>query len=106
MGAREASFRSPGEPLLPSRLVRRLFVIAVAAFGLFGSGDLAASIWPTSSRRLEADLGASDIEVRRRAARRLVEVRGPAGRALVERALGDPDVEVRLAAVVAARTLA
>ncbi|HEX6276451.1 MAG TPA: HEAT repeat domain-containing protein [Polyangiaceae bacterium] len=85
--------------------MRRLLVIAVAALGLLGSEGAAASIWPTSTRRLEADLVSSDLEVRRRAARRLGEVRGPGGKALVERALGDPDVEVRLAALEAGRAL-
>ena len=85
--------------------MRRLLVIGSVALGLFGSADGWASIWPTSTRKLEADLGASELEVRRRAARRLGEVRGPAGRALVERALGDPDVEVRLSAVEAGRTI-
>jgi HEAT repeat protein len=92
--------------LLAFRLVRGLFAIALAALGLVGSAEAAASIWPTSTRRLEADLGADDPEIRRRAARRLAEVRGPAARPLVERALGDPDVEVRLAAVEAGRALA
>jgi HEAT repeat protein len=86
--------------------VRRFFAIALAALGLFGSADARASLWPTSTRRIEADLAASELEVRRRAAQRLSEVRGPAARALVERALGDPDVEVRLAAIEAGRALA
>jgi HEAT repeat protein len=85
--------------------VRRPFAIAVAVLSLLGPAPAGASIWPTSTRRIEADLGSQELEVRRRAARRLSEVRGPTARALVERALGDPDVEVRLSAVEAGRSL-
>jgi HEAT repeat protein len=95
-----------GTGTLAFELVRRFLAIAAAALGLSGSADAYASIWPTSTRRIEADLAAQDVEMRRRAAQRLAEVRGPTARTLVERALGDPDVEVRLAAIEAGRALA
>src|ERR1041384_993888 len=62
-----------------------------------------ALLWPSETSRIERDLEASDVAVRRRAAIRLRELPEKAAARAVFRALDDDDLEVRLTAVDTAK---
>lgn len=64
-----------------------------------------ALLWPSEIQRIERDLQASDVGVRRRAARRVRELPADLGGRVALRALEDPDLRVRLSALEAATTL-
>jgi HEAT repeat protein len=84
----------------------RRFVSALLALCLGMSAVPAeALLWPSEVNRLERDLGAADVDVRRRAAGRIAELGERVAARLLARAFDDPDVEVRLSAASAARAL-
>lgn len=83
----------------------RARALSFAAVLLLGAAGAEASIWPSSALRVERDLGAQEVETRRRAAVALSELPRSVARRLVAVALSDPDVEVRLSAAAAARRL-
>ncbi len=82
----------------------RRFFSALLALCL-SAGTAEALLWPSEVNRIERDLGATDVEVRRRAAGRLAELGERVAQRLLGRAFDDPDVEVRLSAASAARAL-
>jgi HEAT repeat protein len=71
----------------------------LATFCLALSAPALAVVWPTAVQKVEKELVAEDVQVRRRAAQRLRELPLAAARRLADRALDDPDVEVRLTAL-------
>lgn len=71
-----------------------------------GAGEAAlAFTWPREAARIEAQLGADDVEQRRAGARRLDRLTPGQARPLLLAALEDGDAEVRLAAGQAAQRL-
>ncbi len=74
------------------------------AFGVVASASLPAqaNVWPSSHQRVARALGSDDVAQRRGAARDLPSLPPAMARKLARRALGDPDVEVRLLAAQAA----
>jgi HEAT repeat protein len=84
---------------------RRLATLLLLSLLGLRTAPAAALLWPSEVSRIERDLAASDVEVRRRAAARLGELGERVAARLGARALEDPDVEVRLSAAAAARSL-
>lgn len=84
--------------------VRLVSAIVIAGLSLATRSGLAV-LWPSEVQRIERELVASDVEVRRRAATRIVELGSRVGGRVALRALADPDVVVRLSAAEAARSL-
>ena len=84
-----------------SRLVTALF-FSIAAFG---ATPAQALLWPSEVLRIERDLGAAEVAVRRRAAARISELGERVAARVAARAIEDPDVEVRLSAIAAVRAL-
>jgi HEAT repeat protein len=77
--------------------VRRLLAASLVCLAALTAAPARALVWPDVPDRIERDLGASDANTRRVAARELVQL-GPArGAPLALRAMVDPDEEVRLA---------
>lgn len=58
-----------------------------------------ASFWPGAAQEVERTLEKANVEGRRSAARRIAELSPAVLRGALERALGDPDLEVRLIAL-------
>lgn len=81
--------------------------LALSAFVLAGAlaTSAQASIWPTAISRTERELASPEVELRRQAVRRLTRLPPKARTRLLERALGDSDVEVRLTAAEVAKGL-
>jgi HEAT repeat protein len=92
--------------MLCSSGVRRL---TLALFGsLLGvsvclSSPARAVLWPSTIQRIERELHAPEVEVRRRAAQALRELPQSSGARLARAALDDGDIEVRLTALEACR---
>ncbi|MFO7180215.1 MAG: HEAT repeat domain-containing protein, partial [Pseudomonadota bacterium] len=83
----------------------RIVSTLVLAGLLLASRSGLAVLWPSEVQRIERDLAASDVSVRRRAATRIVELGPKVGSRVALRALSDPDVVVRLSAAEAAQSL-
>ncbi|MFZ5890299.1 MAG: HEAT repeat domain-containing protein [Myxococcota bacterium] len=79
-------------------------IAASLLVGLFAPAA-SALIWPSAVSRIERDLRADDVGLRRRTAERLPELPRPVLVRVALRALDDPDVEVRLLAARAARAV-
>jgi HEAT repeat protein len=83
------------------RLVLSAFVLA----GVLAATTADASIWPTAVSRTERELASPEVELRRQAVRRLSRLPHNARTRLLERALSDTDVEVRLTAAEVGKSL-
>ncbi|MBI2394592.1 MAG: HEAT repeat domain-containing protein [Deltaproteobacteria bacterium] len=83
-------------------LAMSVAVAAVAAAALLSPGDGRAALWPDAPDKIKADLASPDVSRRRAAAADLVNVPRKEAIPLVAKALGDSDLEVRLAAIVVA----
>lgn len=83
-------------------VIRRAF--CAAALLVAWSSDAAAGVWPTEVDRLDRMLAASEPGDRRAAASRLSSLPAHLAAPLAEKALADPDPEVRLAAAAAVVT--
>lgn len=76
----------------------RLSLFALLAFGSCAV-PAAAEIWPSAAKRLERDLGSSELPVRQAAVAKLAELPRASARRLLLRALDDPDSLVSSAAL-------
>jgi len=86
--------------------LRGRFWGGVVAFSLaFSSVNASAFVWPNVPERIARSLASSDVSERRAAAARIAELPPELGIPLAQRALGDPDVDVRLRAADAAIAL-
>ncbi len=77
----------------------RRSTFALIALLLSSSLPAKAVLWPSAIQRVEHDLGAQDVEVRRRAAQSLRDLPASSGTRLSRVALADADIEVRLTAL-------
>lgn len=85
------------------RLVTSAAAVALAmAAALLPARDGRAALWPDAPEKIKADLASPDVSRRRVAAADLVNVPRKEAIPLVAKALGDSDLEVRLAAIVVA----
>lgn len=80
--------------------MKRLGALAALLVGLAGAPAL-AGVWPTEIDRIARQLEASEATERRAAAGRLAGLPVQVARALLPRAVEDPDADVRLAAAAA-----
>ena len=84
----------------------RFLSVSALVVSLLGAGPASAFVWPNVSEQVARGLASSDLTERRQAAQRLADLPPETALPLVQTALGDPDVEVRLYAAqgaVAAR---
>jgi HEAT repeat protein len=72
-----------------------LAAAAIAAAALTG-GDASAFVWPNVPDQIARSLASGDVTERRLAAQRLGELPAETAIKLIQRSIGDPDVEVRL----------
>jgi cellulose synthase operon protein C len=77
----------------------RALLASVALSLSLTAASAPAAIWPSAAERVTQELGSPDPAVRRAAAARIGELPSAAARKLADRALVDPDVEVRLRVV-------
>jgi cellulose synthase operon protein C len=82
----------------------RVLALLLALGGL-GAGEAHAFVWPNVPDQIARALASGDPSERRLAAQRLVELPPEIGLKLVQQAMGDPDVEVRLHVAQAAIAL-
>lgn len=93
-------------PLSSPRRRRALTALtALAAFAFAAAGPAHAFVWPNVPEQVARALSSGDVSERRLAAGRLGELPPEIALRLVQQAMGDPDVEVRLRASQAAITL-
>lgn len=80
--------------------------LGVVGLALLGqAAPASAFVWPNTAERVEQDLGKPQLSMRRRAAKRLLDLPEAVGRRLTLKALLDSDLEVRLLAAQAALEL-
>lgn len=80
----------------------RALVAAVVLAVSAGAGEAGAFVWPNVPDQIARGLASGDVSERRVAAQRLLELPAEIALRLVQQAMGDPDVEVRLRAAQAA----
>ncbi len=107
-GARAALVGQQATGRLSARRSLRHFLgLGVVGLALLGQPTPAAAfVWPNTAERVEQDLGKSQVALRRRAAKRLLDLPAAVGRRLTLKALLDADLEVRVLAAQAALELA
>jgi len=75
-----------------------LVALSLAALHLQTPAQVNAFVWPNVPERIARALSSSDVSERRAAAARIADLPVELGLPLAQKALGDPDVEVRLRA--------
>ncbi|MCC6557198.1 MAG: HEAT repeat domain-containing protein [Polyangiaceae bacterium] len=85
-----------------SRILALALAAAASLAQLGAPGDASAFLWPNVPDQIARALRAGDVSERRLAAQRLGELPPETALALIQRAMGDPDVEVRLRVAQAA----